>query len=350
VTAVISSCESPLGREAAVSKLRNHAGGSGGSRYPEPVSGRRKQLGRGVVIAFSAVAIAAPGALGAEGVPAAVTPVTCAYVEQGAPGPADNDLQINEAEFGSVEVRRSGSQVQVIDMLAGNAGQVVTCSGPQATVENIDRVHVTMSVTDGTAYTYFWLDESGGMLGPGATPETDGQSAIEVQVDPTTEHSAIYVKLIGQPGSDQIVVDDQQRALLADLDGGDPAGDPELRVQDAAFLDVYAGDGDDTVLVPGSQAFEHTSIKGQVGNDNLAANGADISGGPGDDTIHGGWFGEFFHGDAGNDRIYGGKGPDHLSGGPGRDFLSGGPGGDFLRGGAGKDKLRGGAGRDHLTR
>jgi Ca2+-binding RTX toxin-like protein len=169
-------------------------------------------------------------------------------------------------------------------------------------------------------------------------------------VDPTTEHSAIYVKLIGQPGSDQIVVDDQQRALLADLDGGDPAGDPELRVQDAAFLDVYAGDGDDTVLVPGSQAFEHTSIKGQVGNDNLAANGADISGGPGDDTIHGGWFGEFFHGDAGNDRIYGGKGPDHLSGGPGRDFLSGGPGGDFLRGGAGKDKLRGGAGRDHLTR
>ena len=236
-------------------------------------------------------------------------------------------------------------------MLAGATGQLVNCSGPQATVENIDRVHVTMSVDQGTDYTYFWLDESAGMLGPGATPETDGQSEIEVQVDPTTPQSAIYVKLIGRPGPDQILVDDQQRRLLADLDGADPIHDPELTVQDAAFLEIYAGAGNDTVAIPNAQAFfDHSLIKGQQGNDELSANGADISGGPGDDTIHGGWFSEFFHGDSGNDRIYGAKGADHLNGGPGRDLLSGGPGGDFLRGGSGKDKLRGGPGRDHLSK
>ncbi len=157
---------------------------------------------------------------------------------------------------------------------------------------------------------------------------------------------ALYIKLIARPGPDQQVIDDQQRVLLADLDANGVGGDPELTARYVSFLDVYGGPGADAISMPGSQAFEHSSIKGQAGNDSLSGNGTDIGGGPGDDVIRGGWFGEFFHGDGGRDRIYGGKGPDHLGGNKGNDYLSGGPDADVLRGGAGKDKLKGGPGRD----
>jgi Ca2+-binding RTX toxin-like protein len=279
---------------------------------------------------------------------AATPPATCVYLDAGPPGPEGNELQITEPNFGNVAVRRSGNQILAIDQTAGPNGQTVDCAGPASTVQNIDLVHVTVVSGEATDYTYFSLDETGGMLEPGATPENDGQSEIEVQVDPSsaTEVPALWVKLIGQPGPDQQVVDDQQRTLIADLDGAEPTRDPELTATDASFLEIFAGPGDDRISVPGSQAFEHSTIKGQDGNDVLSANGADIFGGPGDDVIQGGWFGEFFSGNAGNDRIFGGKGPDHLKGGPGRDHLNGGPASDVLRGGPGKDKLRGGPGGD----
>lgn len=312
--------------------------------------GRRNARLLAAVVMGIPIALAFAGGSSASGTP--TDPVSCAYLERGAPGPTDNELQVNEPNFGSVAVQRSGAEILVIDKLAGGAGQVVRCAGPVATIDNIDLVHVTVSNGDPTDYTYFWLDESGGSLAPGATPETDGQSEIEVRVESAspTPSPALWVKLIGQPGPDRIVVDDQQQTLLADLNADGQSHDVELAAKDAGFLEVFGGAGDDAISVPGSLAFEHTKIKGQAGNDALAANGADISGGPGNDLIHGGWFGEFFSGNAGNDRIFGGKGPDHLNGGSGRDLLNGGPGGDVLSGGPGKDKLRGGSGQDRLIR
>jgi hypothetical protein len=271
------------------------------------VSGRRAKLGwRGLVALGSVATTVAWLTFSPAWAPASIAAPSCSYVERGAPGPGDNVLQIDEPEFGSVEVRRSGSEILVLDRTPPKKGEVVSCSGPQATVNNIDQVHVTMAATEPTGYTFFYLDEGGGMLGPGATPESDGQSEIEVQVEPTSDQSVPYVKLIGQSGPDQQVIDDQNRALIADLDGSDPVHDPELTVQGAAFLDVYGGAGDDTVSVPWTQALDHVSIKGQGGYDNLAGNGSDMSGGAGNDTIHGGWFGEFLNGGSGNDRIYGG--------------------------------------------
>jgi hypothetical protein len=311
------------------------------------VSAREKGRSARSITALAAATAALVIAWPASSPAVAISPPACAYVEGGAPGPAGNELKIAEPEFGSVRVRRSGSEIQAIDTLAGSEGEIRTCTGPPATVDNIDVVHVTVTGDQGTDYTFFWLDESGGMLGPGASPETDGQSEIEVQLEPTSESVALYVKLIGRPEPDQQLIENQQRTLVADLNGMDPSRDPELTVPDASFLDIYAGAGDDTVLIPNGQAFlEHSSIKGQAGQDVLAGNGVDIAGGPGNDVIRGGWFGEFFHGDSGRDRIYGGRGPDHLGGNRGNDYVHGGPGADVLRGGSGKDKLKGGPGRD----
>jgi Ca2+-binding RTX toxin-like protein len=89
-------------------------------------------------------------------------------------------------------------------------------------------------------------------------------------------------------------------------------------------------------------------IVGGAGHDELgalAATGARISGGGGDDLIHGGGRNQllvggpgrdFIVGGANNDRILGGRGDDRLVGGGGADRLDGGPGNDRLidKGGA----------------
>jgi hypothetical protein len=278
-------------------------------------------------------------------------PPTCAYHELGAPGPADNELAITEPEFGTVQLQRSGQEILVINRPPGMPPATTPCTGPQATVENIDRVLVTIPAQDPTEYTFFWLDESGGLLGPGATPEADGQSEIEVDVEPTSEAAVLYIKLFGQPGPDQqTIAGGQDQLLQADLNADQPGQDPELTARYASFLEIYGASGDDAISVPNPGAvFEHASIKGEAGNDTLSANAADVAGGAGDDVIIGGYWGEFLRGDAGRDRIYGGKGFDHLGGNKGNDYLNGGPGRDVLRGGAGKDKLHGGPGRDRQS-
>ncbi|MDB5738993.1 MAG: outer rane adhesin like protein [Alphaproteobacteria bacterium] len=82
----------------------------------------------------------------------------------------------------------------------------------------------------------------------------------------------------------------------------------------------------------------------------VAGNGvnANLTGGPGDDTLYGGDGDDVINGGGGNDVIYGGKGNDTLIGGDGNDILHGNDGDDTLDGGAGDDQLFGGAGDDTL--
>ncbi len=89
---------------------------------------------------------------------------------------------------------------------------------------------------------------------------------------------------------------------------------------------VFAGNGND-------------QITGGLGNDKLhGQNGKDrLDGGAGDDWLYGG---------NGKDWLSGGDGNDHLFGGNGRDKLQGGVGDDTLDGGLGADNLAGGAGND----
>lgn len=98
-------------------------------------------------------------------------------------------------------------------------------------------------------------------------------------------------------------------------------------------------------------------FNGGLGNDvcaNLTSHGANISGGPGNDTLIGGTGPDALVGGAGSDSLYGGGGDDGLSGGDGNadapsgdsDHLFGEGGSDWLYGGGGGDVLEGGAGAD----
>jgi RTX calcium-binding nonapeptide repeat (4 copies)/Putative metal-binding motif len=84
-------------------------------------------------------------------------------------------------------------------------------------------------------------------------------------------------------------------------------------------------------------------------NDKLVVEGAmpaDISGGPGIDTIVGGTAADNLLGDEDNDSLSGRQGNDGLSGGAGDDQLDGGDGDDQLNGDAGADTINGGDGDD----
>jgi Ca2+-binding RTX toxin-like protein len=81
------------------------------------------------------------------------------------------------------------------------------------------------------------------------------------------------------------------------------------------------------------------------------------SGGPGNDLIRGGPFGEQLNSDdwqdtqdaPGNDVVYGGGGPDRIPGGAGSDRVYGQAGNDLLNGGLGADQVSGGAGADGIA-
>ncbi|MBL4789614.1 MAG: hypothetical protein JKY60_11405 [Kordiimonadaceae bacterium] len=91
-------------------------------------------------------------------------------------------------------------------------------------------------------------------------------------------------------------------------------------------------------------------LSGGDGDDELhGGRGEDVlSGGDGDDELHGGRGEDVINGGAGNDAIHGGRGDDVLSGGDGDDLIFGARGTDVISGGAGNDSLRGGRGKDTL--
>ena len=111
--------------------------------------------------------------------------------------------------------------------------------------------------------------------------------------------------------------------------------------------EVYAGDGDDTVLALLGDDFVYggagqDSLDGGVGNDYM-------QGDAGNDTLFGGDGNDFMRGDAGNDFVYGGVGDDTTYGGAGNDQVFGGAGNDQMFGGFGVDTVYGGVGNDTIT-
>lgn len=125
--------------------------------------------------------------------------------------------------------------------------------------------------------------------------------------------------------------------------------------KDTILIEIFAGDGDDTV--EGSSGDD--IIHGGLGSDILNGNEGDdlIFGGDldykeafekkyqlfdvyldGDDVIHGGYGDDHIFGMSGNDQLYGDGGTDIIEGGQGNDYLNPGSGkNDQTIGGIGKN-------------
>ncbi len=99
------------------------------------------------------------------------------------------------------------------------------------------------------------------------------------------------------------------------------------------------------VVCPGRER-----MQGGPGDDTLAGGWCPVKlqGGKGDDTLEGRYGDNLLDGGEGQDILHGGRGDDILYGGPGDDLLEAGYGDNLLYGGEGQDILRGGRGDDEL--
>jgi Ca2+-binding RTX toxin-like protein len=93
-------------------------------------------------------------------------------------------------------------------------------------------------------------------------------------------------------------------------------------------------------------------IEGRGGDDSIDTTYTPFNvqafGGPGNDTIIGGYGKDIFYGGDGADRLIGNAGDDDLRGGGGRDRLIGVGGNDSLQGDGGDDQMSGGNGDDYF--
>ncbi|MCF3932770.1 hypothetical protein L1787_04990 [Acuticoccus sp. M5D2P5] len=162
--------------------------------------------------------------------------------------------------------------------------------------------------------------------------------------------------------------------IAGDLNTG--AGNDRIDHAGLITQNVYAGDGDDVLIVRdggrirgetdmGDNSSDSDQIinKGRMesgvffgdGDDSYRgiSNGfaASVLGGEGNDTLRGSNNADTFWGGDGQDVLIGGAGGDNLDGGFGNDVLFGGPGSDFLTGGDGFDRFvfAPGDGNDFVT-
>lgn len=112
---------------------------------------------------------------------------------------------------------------------------------------------------------------------------------------------------------------------------------------------IDGGDGNETLFGGGGSSV----LNGGAGDDRLIGGSAvnTLSGGSGNDTLIAGDKGDTLSGGSGDDRLNGGAGNDTISGGSGRDVITGGAGDDVLTGGSGQDNFvfGAGSGRDRIT-
>src|SRR5262245_16783506 len=237
-----------------------------------------------------------------------------------------------------------------------------------ATVNNTDGITVLPGAN-------VELDLSGGPFAPGETPEANGESEIEFDVDGTV-HGGNNLDVEGSSGNDSIVVGNGLNAptgsiVMAGAINWDGDGDPDVTFAEngngANDLDVYGNNVDDTISVNGGSgtgAFLEQDSPDLFGGDEIPDSGTNAD--DGDDLLTGSDFitvdGDDMEGDEGNDILNGGAGDDTVAdqgdvdddltcdtdeldtlvGGPGIDALGGGDGRDLLDGGLDNDNENGG--------
>jgi hypothetical protein len=244
-------------------------------------SGSIRRLAFGAALACAAWG-AAPALAGAS--PCTYNPVTKVASVVDASG-------VNQLRVGV-----DGDQIFTKD--GGNPAINCAGGGSVATTANTDRVSVFASAkgaSDGVV-----LDQSRGAFAPGATPEADGTSEVELALSGQSGHLSVF----GTTGDDVIRVAALDRlTTVAGIDfGADEDDDVTFTASDVSLV---GGDGAD--FLSGQGYGLHDAARLPLG----------FSGGAGDDRIFGGLAVDHFSGNAGNDTLQTVDGnPELVSGGP----------------------------------
>jgi RTX calcium-binding nonapeptide repeat (4 copies) len=223
------------------------------------------------------------------------------------------------AEDDSVVITRFGDQIAVVTGPGGDGEVLVPCSGGTPTIANTDLVAVQQSPAAG--FSLIAIDIRSGALAPGATPEADGTSEIEVSVSMAGDDSFLIVQATDAPETIQAGTTASGAAGLNLNAAGEPTPDPDIELVAGALMFVSGGGGADTISGQGGSGF--------AGPLQTALLGA---------------FGE-----GGRDLLVAGPAGALLSGGGNPDRLIGSDRRDYLQGGNGKDVLLAGRARDEVS-
>jgi hypothetical protein len=246
-------------------------------------------------------------------------------------GPPENVLTITaNRTVDSPEVIRRGQEIAVREALKPPAA----CSGGVPTVLNTDTISFRLRGGFPTGSVLL----AGGPFAPGATPEAEGGSEIEIEF-----RGPVWAVVYGTAGAD---------AFQWGPGSTNQAGlnlNPDV-----------AGDQDVDVDITLSRSFASLLAKGLGGNDTITTSPRLVApasvfsgGGPGDDRVSAALnAGGMLEGEAGDDVLIGSRLADNLIGGPGNDRLVGGRGSDrfdLFEGARGRDLVIAGPGRDQIN-
>ena len=245
---------------------------------------------------------------------------------------------LNESDD-AVRIARGGNDA--VNVIAtGSFGEgpsiLLTCAGGSATVTNTDLIAVDAAATARFGVVSFEL--GAGPLAPGATPEADGTSEIEVRANMFARSD--FVEIVGTGLTDTIHMGTlPSGATGINLNAAtEAAPDSDLEVAGVDGVGVAAGDGNDVVRGRGSPGFV-----GPVSR----RTGISILGGPGRDLLMAGRGSFFVFGAGGRDRILGSQSSDLIESGKGRDLVKAGRGRDLvITAEGGRDRVNCGAGND----
>ena len=288
--------------------------------------------------------------LGLTFAPDAEARMRCSYR-----GPPQNLLTVTADRGALGEIIRSGQKIVVREFLERPS----PCQGGVPTVLNTDTIAVFPSGDDDFVDVLL----GGGSFAPGATPETEGASEIEIEF----EGRDAFGEVGGTRRADEFHwgpgAGNHAGLNLNPRDAGDQDVDVTVRGGPFAFLVATGARGNDTIVPAPGAPFRNDGVfsEGGRGDDRLIAppnSGGILDGGAGDDVLVGGRQDDNLLGGDGNDRLQGAGGPDLIAAGQGRDLIFGGPGRDTINSGAdvpgglprdsARDRIGCGAGRDRV--
>jgi Ca2+-binding RTX toxin-like protein len=188
-----------------------------------------------------------------------------------------------------------------------------------ATTGNTDTVIVTGAPG---STEHLLIDQFGGPLAPGATPEGSGLSELEVQVGLGDTSDEVVVQ--GGPDAEPLAAGTKGVAFNADAD-----------------VDVTFSPLPGSIELVAAGGMSHIlSARGGYGSGRVF---------PGPVTLRAGNLGDSLTGSDFADLLIGGNGPDFMHGSSGDDVIRGANGNDKLRGADGNDSIFGGQGADTFS-